>query len=230
MVGVHCWAERPTHISAVATVLLITKTFVVKYYDRKIQTNTASIIITITHVKRDSDCHRNEKDSSEKQLGGKVNNKIYMQMGGGGLGEGGMLWTHRVFAGLWVLFPDDQFSWVATHGCRAEDDCQRHLLLGLNHHLALLLPLSAGRHQLSTNQIPPFTNSPYSLISVYCSSLRKDPNLTDRWSWWNAWQCMLYIHLCTNSNAVCKHIQYMQHTQTYTLLTDVHTINRCTHY
>ena len=27
-------AQRPTHISAVATVLLITKTFTVKYYDR----------------------------------------------------------------------------------------------------------------------------------------------------------------------------------------------------
>ena len=38
-------AQRPTHISAVATVLLITKTFIVKYYDRRIQTNTASIII-----------------------------------------------------------------------------------------------------------------------------------------------------------------------------------------
>ena len=29
-------AQRPTHISAVATVLLITKTFVMKYYDRTI--------------------------------------------------------------------------------------------------------------------------------------------------------------------------------------------------
>ena len=29
-------AQRPTRISAVATVLLITKTFVVKYYDRRI--------------------------------------------------------------------------------------------------------------------------------------------------------------------------------------------------
>ena len=28
-------AQRPTHISAVATVLLITKTFIVKYYDRR---------------------------------------------------------------------------------------------------------------------------------------------------------------------------------------------------
>ena len=28
-------AQRPTHISAVATVLLITKTFTVKYYDRR---------------------------------------------------------------------------------------------------------------------------------------------------------------------------------------------------
>ena len=29
-------AQRPTHIYAVATVLLITKTFTVKYYDRRI--------------------------------------------------------------------------------------------------------------------------------------------------------------------------------------------------
>ena len=29
-------AQRPTHISAVSTVLLITKTFTVKYYDRRI--------------------------------------------------------------------------------------------------------------------------------------------------------------------------------------------------
>ena len=35
-------AQRPTRISAIAT---ITKTFIVKYYDRRIQTNTASIII-----------------------------------------------------------------------------------------------------------------------------------------------------------------------------------------
>ena len=28
-------AQRPTHISAVAAVLLITKTFTVKYYDRR---------------------------------------------------------------------------------------------------------------------------------------------------------------------------------------------------
>ena len=29
-------AQRPTHISAVATVLLITKTFTVKYYDKRL--------------------------------------------------------------------------------------------------------------------------------------------------------------------------------------------------
>ena len=34
--------RRPTHISAVATVLLITKTFIVKYYDRRTQTNTTN--------------------------------------------------------------------------------------------------------------------------------------------------------------------------------------------
>ena len=47
-------AQRPTHISAVATVLLITKTFTVKYYDRRLYTNTASIIIITTHINRDS--------------------------------------------------------------------------------------------------------------------------------------------------------------------------------
>ena len=43
-------------------------------------------LITITRVKRDSDCNRNEKDNSEKQLGGEGegrggvnNNKIYMK-------------------------------------------------------------------------------------------------------------------------------------------------------
>ena len=40
-------AQRPTHISAVATVLLITKTFTVKQYDRRIQTNRTSITIII---------------------------------------------------------------------------------------------------------------------------------------------------------------------------------------
>ena len=49
-------AQRLTPISAVATVLLITRTFIVKY-DRRIQTNAASIIIII-HVKRDSDCNK----------------------------------------------------------------------------------------------------------------------------------------------------------------------------
>ena len=42
---VNILAQRPTDISAVATVLVVTKTFIVKYYDRRIQTNPASIII-----------------------------------------------------------------------------------------------------------------------------------------------------------------------------------------
>ena len=50
-------AQRPTHIYAVATVLLITKTFTVKYYDIRIQTNTVSRRRrrkrTMTHIKRD---------------------------------------------------------------------------------------------------------------------------------------------------------------------------------
>ena len=40
-------AQRLTHISAIATVLLITKTFTVKYYGRRLQTNTTTIIIMI---------------------------------------------------------------------------------------------------------------------------------------------------------------------------------------
>ena len=38
-------AQRPTHVSAVAIVLLTTKRFTVKYYDRRIHTNTVSVII-----------------------------------------------------------------------------------------------------------------------------------------------------------------------------------------
>ena len=38
-------AQRPTHISAVATVLLMTKTFTVKYCYRRLLTNTASVKI-----------------------------------------------------------------------------------------------------------------------------------------------------------------------------------------
>ena len=40
-------AQRPTHISAVATVLLTSKTFTVTYYDRRIKANRTSIIIII---------------------------------------------------------------------------------------------------------------------------------------------------------------------------------------
>ena len=72
-------AQRPAHISAVATILLITKTFTVKYYYSKgIYTNTASvkrkrkinkiiiIITTITYIKPDSDCNGNEKTTTTK--------------------------------------------------------------------------------------------------------------------------------------------------------------------
>ena len=38
-------AQRPTHVSAIAIVLLITKIFTVKYYDRRINKNRTSIII-----------------------------------------------------------------------------------------------------------------------------------------------------------------------------------------
>ena len=49
---------------------VISKTFTVKYYDRRIWTNTVSIIIIRrrTHIKRDSERNGNEKDSSEKLL------------------------------------------------------------------------------------------------------------------------------------------------------------------
>ena len=68
-------AQRLTHISAVATVLLITKTFTVKYYDRRQHQYKYSInnnnnnnnnkIIIITHIKRDSDCNANEKAATK---------------------------------------------------------------------------------------------------------------------------------------------------------------------
>ena len=78
-------AQRPTDIYAVATVLLITKTFTVKYYDRRIQTNTASIIIiittrsrrrrrTITHIKRDSDATEMKKKAVKNNWSEKVKN------------------------------------------------------------------------------------------------------------------------------------------------------------
>ena len=70
-------AQRPTHTSAVATILLITETFIVKHYDRRVQKNTASIII-ISHVKTDSDCNGNENDNNEKQLG-KSTKTIYLK-------------------------------------------------------------------------------------------------------------------------------------------------------
>ena len=64
-------AQRPTHISVV--VATNNQDIHMKYHDRRIETNTASIIITV-HVKRDSDCNGNEKDNSEKQFGREVNN------------------------------------------------------------------------------------------------------------------------------------------------------------
>ena len=46
-------AQRPTHISAVATVLLITKTFTVKYYDRERERETETERQTETDRDRD---------------------------------------------------------------------------------------------------------------------------------------------------------------------------------
>ena len=37
-------AQRPTHISAVATVLLITKTFTVKYYYRRLLGDSVKLV------------------------------------------------------------------------------------------------------------------------------------------------------------------------------------------
>ena len=58
-------AQRPTHISAIATVLLITKTFTVKYYGRRLQTNTTTIIIMI--IIQDTDRQKlTNKNKSKK--------------------------------------------------------------------------------------------------------------------------------------------------------------------
>ena len=63
---VNILAPRPTHISAVATVLLITTTFTVKYHER-IQTNRTSIIITTERVR--------EREREEGEGGQEI--KIY---------------------------------------------------------------------------------------------------------------------------------------------------------
>ena len=64
--------QRPTHISAVATVLLTTKTFTVKYYNRRdikkyknknINNNTSN---GMTHIKRDSECNGKEQEEEKK--------------------------------------------------------------------------------------------------------------------------------------------------------------------
>ena len=40
-------AQRPTYISAVATVLLITKTFTVKYYERERERGVVFLDVTV---------------------------------------------------------------------------------------------------------------------------------------------------------------------------------------
>ena len=81
-------AQRPTHIYAVATVLLITKTFTVKYYDRRIQTNTVSRRRRRRHIKRDSECNGNEKavknNWSEKVKNNKYKNWEFTESRGRG--------------------------------------------------------------------------------------------------------------------------------------------------
>ena len=69
-------AQRPTRIFAVAIVLLITKTFIVKYNDRKIETNPASIII-VTPIKKEEESMKHNYFRRERE-----------RRGGGG-GEGG---------------------------------------------------------------------------------------------------------------------------------------------
>ena len=55
-------AQRPTHISTDATVLLITKTFTVNYYDRRTGKNTASMVIIIIIIIKERDRDR-DRDS-----------------------------------------------------------------------------------------------------------------------------------------------------------------------
>ena len=67
-------AQRPTHISTDATVLLITKTFTVNYYDRRTGKNTASMVIIIIIIikerqrqrQRQRDTHTHRGNNSHK--------------------------------------------------------------------------------------------------------------------------------------------------------------------
>ena len=56
-------AQRPTHISAVATVLLITKTFTVRYYERQTDRQRQ------TETKRNTGRHREPKIERHRQTG-----------------------------------------------------------------------------------------------------------------------------------------------------------------
>ena len=59
--------QRLTHISAVATVLLIAKTFIVKYYDRRILTNRTSIIIIIVIIINETATHRDRRERERER-------------------------------------------------------------------------------------------------------------------------------------------------------------------
>ena len=61
--------QRPTHISAAATVLLITKTITVKYYDRRIQTNRTSIIIIIIIINETATAKEKKKKKKREKKG-----------------------------------------------------------------------------------------------------------------------------------------------------------------
>ena len=63
-------AQTPTHISVVATVLLITTAFTVKYYNRRLQTNIASIIIIVTGRERERDRNVGRERGREREREG----------------------------------------------------------------------------------------------------------------------------------------------------------------
>ena len=60
-------AQRPTHISAVATVLLITKTSIVKYYERDRQTDRKTDTDTQRYRDRETETDRQTQTHTETQ-------------------------------------------------------------------------------------------------------------------------------------------------------------------
>ena len=68
-------AQRPTHISAVATVLLITKTFTVKYYDRT-SVITIIIIVIINETATATEMEKKKKKKKKKAVKNKWSGKV----------------------------------------------------------------------------------------------------------------------------------------------------------